>query len=151
MKRIARVIATAGICAALLCGCTSNTVREKDPMPFTKNAIVQYMQKSNAVVKATNPAEVLASKGNPEKQKELMYKCYIQPMEACGYNYDKTITNLCKALLAKRVNFPDMETTIMFSDLLTFAKDTRDFEFKSGFISQETKDLLDKASVILPR
>lgn len=102
-------------------------------------------------MKSTDPKEYEAARGDANKLKQLFYKTYVEPMEKMGYSYDKTISDIASNVLAKTLRTADTAMTVMLSDLLTFAKDTRGAAYEYGFISIETKELLDQVSLILPR
>lgn len=135
-----------GVCLAL-CGCGKPT----KPMPLTKENVAAYMQKMETAVKSITPKEYEEAKGNTARQKELYYRTFVEPMEKMGYSYDKTIGVISSQVLSKTLRTTDTAMTVMVSDLLAFAKNSRMTSFNYGFISKETKDLLDQVSLIFPR
>src|SRR6266540_1449720 len=132
---------------SLWCGCS----KPDKPMPLTKENVSNYMLKMEATMKSTTPKEYEEANGNATKQKEVFYKCFVEPMEKMGYSYDKTVSDVASKVLSKTLRTTDSAMTVMVSDLLTFAKDTRESGYRLGFISKETKELLDQVSLILPR
>jgi hypothetical protein len=134
------------VVALSLAGCDkANTA-----MPLTQNNVTQYRQQMEAAIKATTPQQFAEINGNPEKQKKVMYHCFIAPVEKLGFSYDKTISDIADKVLAKDLQTPDSATTEMVRDMLVFAKNARETELKHGFITQQTKGLLDKVSQIFP-
>lgn len=147
VNRFLRLVLLFGVCVTLSCGCS----KPDKPMPLTKENVTDYMRKTDAVIKSTNPKEFEEAKGDADKQKKLFYQSFIEPMEKMGYSYDKTISDISNKVLTKTLRTPDTATTIIVSDLLAFAKNTRETAYKHGFISKETKELLDQVSLIFPR
>lgn len=147
MSKFLRLVLLFGVCVFLACGCS----KPSKPMPLTKENVTAYIQKANEAMKNISPKEVEEAKGNPAKQKELFRRSFVEPMEKMGYSYDKTISDIAKGLLDKSMRTTDTAMTIMVSNLLAFAKNTRETTLQYGFISKETKELLDKVSLIFPR
>lgn len=147
MNKFLRLFLLLGVCVSLSCGCS----KPNKPMPLTKENVANYMQKMETAIKSTNPKEYEEAKGNPNKQKEVFNKSFIEPMEKMGYSYDKTISVIANQVLAKTLRTTDSAMTIMVSDLLAFAKNSRAAAYQYGFISKETKELLDQVSLIFPR
>lgn len=147
MNKFLRLVLLFGVCVSLSCGCS----KPDKPMPLTKENVSNYMQKMQAVMKSTDPREVEEARKNPEKQKEVFYKSFIEPMEKMGFSYDKTISDLANKVLAKDLRSIDPAIAMIASDMLSFAKNTRETTLQHGFISKETKELLDKVSLIFPR
>jgi hypothetical protein len=147
VNKFLRLVLLFGVCVSLSCGCS----KPDKPMPLTKENIANFTQKMQAAIKSTNPKEFEEAKGNPDKQKKMFYKMFIEPMERMGYSYDKTISVIANQLLAKTLRTTDSDMTVMVSDLLAFAKNSRATAFQYGFISKETKELLDQVSLIFPR
>lgn len=148
MNRLSRLLLLLGICASLACGCSS---KPDKPMPLTKENVASYMQKMAEIAKGTSPKKLAEAQGSPDKQKKMFYKSFIEPMESMGYSYDKTVGDLAARVLARNIPGTDTATTMMTSDLLAFAKNTREAAYQHGFISKETKELLDQVSLIFPR
>ena len=147
MNKFLRLFLLFAVCVSLSCGCS----KPDKPMPLTKENVANYMQKMETSIKSTNPKEYEEAKGNPKKLKEVFYKSFIEPMEKMGYSYDKTISGIANQVLAKTLRTTDSAMTIMVSDLLAFAKNSRATAYQFGFISKETKELLDQVSLIFPR
>jgi hypothetical protein len=120
-------------------------------MPLTKENMTAYMQTVEATLKSTNPKEVEEARGNPAREKELFHRSVVEPMEKMGYSYDKTIGDIANKVLAGNLRTTDTVMTIMVSDTLAFAKNMRESAYQYGFISKETKELLDRVSLIFPR
>ena len=147
MNKFVRLIVLFGVCLSLSCGCS----KPDKPMPLTKENLTQYLRNTQAVTKRTDPKEYETAKGDPNKQKMVFYKFYVKPMETMGYSYDKTISDMAGKFLAKTLLTTDPAFSMELSDLLTFAKDTREAAYQLGFISVDTKGLLDQVSLVLPR
>ncbi len=147
MNKFLRLFLLFGVCVSLSCGCS----KPDNPMPLTKENVVNYTQKMQTAIKNTNPKEFEEAKGNLDKQKKIFYKMFVEPIEKMGYSYDKTISVIANLVLAKTLRTTDSAMTIMVSDLLSFAKNSRTTAFQYGFISKETKELLDQVSLIFPR
>lgn len=146
MKVCLKMMLLSGAFALSLGGCG----KPNAAMPLTQNNVTQYRQQMEAAIKATTPQQFAETNGNPEKQKKVMYNCFIAPVEKLGFSYDKTIGDIAGKVLAKNLQTPDSATTDMVRDMLVFAKNARETELKHGFISQQTKGLLDKVSQIFP-
>lgn len=147
MKKALKLIVLFGVCLSLSCGCS----RHDKPMPLTKDNVRNYIEAMGAAIRTTNPKDVEEAKGSTQKQKEMFYRSFVEPLEKMGYSYDKTVGDLASKLLTKTLHTSDAEMTVMTSDVLAFAKNTREISFKLGFISKETKDLLDQVSLIFRR
>ena len=147
MNKLVRMVLLLGVCLSLACGCS----KHDKPMPLTKENITNYMQKIATAIKSTDPKEFEATKGNRNKLKQMYHKTYIEPLEKMGYSYDKTISVIANQVLLKTLRTSDSDMTMMFSDLLAFAKNSRATAYQFGFISKETKELLDQVSLIFPR
>ena len=147
MNKFLRLFLLFGVCVSLLCGCS----KHDKPMPLTKENVTHYMQNMEAAIKSITAKEVEEAKGNPDKQKKMYYKMFVEPMEKMGYSYDKTISVIANQVLAKTLRTTDSNMTMMVSDLLAFAKNSRTAASQYGFISKETKELLDQVSLIFPR
>ncbi|HTG81152.1 MAG TPA: hypothetical protein VL949_04365 [Geobacteraceae bacterium] len=147
MGTYVRLLMVAVVSLSVLFGCS----KASKPMPLTKENVVTYMQKMGTAAKNSTPKDIEEAQGNTGKQKDLYYTSFVEPLEKMGYSYDKTIGAIASQLLAKTLRTPDTETTVMLSDLLAFAKNSRGIAFRFGFISKETKELLDQVSLIFPR
>lgn len=147
MNKFLRLFLLFGVCVSLSCGCS----KPDKPMPLTKENVANYMQKMEAVTKSITSKEVEEAKGNPDKQKIMYYKMFVEPMEMMGYSYDKTIGVIATQVLAKSLRTTDSVMTMMVSDMLALAKNSRAPAYQFGFISKETKELLDQISLIFPR
>jgi hypothetical protein len=147
VNKFLRLFLLFGVCVSLLCSCSSHD----KPMPLTKENVANYMQKMEAVIKSITSKEAEEAKGSPDKQKQMYYKMFVEPMEKMGYSYDKTISVIATLVLAKTLRTTDSVMTMMVSDLLALAKNSRATAYQYGFISKETKELLDQVSLIFPR
>lgn len=147
MRICGKVLLLTGVWALSLVGCG----KKEAPMPLTSENVATYERNIEVAVKGINPKDLADVKGDQEKKKRVMYLCFIKPLEQMGYSYDKTIGDLAGKLLTKNLVTPDSATTMKVSDMLTFAKNSRETELKFGFISQDTKQQLDRVALIMPR
>jgi ribonucleotide reductase alpha subunit len=147
VNKFLRLFLLFGVCLSLSCGCS----KPDKPMPLTKEKVANYMQNMETAIKSITSKEVEEAKGNPDKQKQMYYKTFVEPMEKMGYSYDKTISVIATQVLAKSLRTTDSVMTMMVSDLLALAKNSRAPAYQFGFISKETKELLDQVSLIFPR
>lgn len=143
MKLSPKVAVLSWICALLLSGCG----KSGKAMPLTKENLTEYQHKVEAAVKSTTPREFKECGRDPLQQKKVIYLCIVEPIEQMGYSYDKTIADLAGKVLAKDLGRPDQATAVMLGKMLRFAGGAREMEYQLGFISGDTKLLLDRVNL----
>jgi len=136
-------VATAG---ALLClvlsvaGCG----KSDRAMPLTKENVMAYREK------LVGSRDEITMKDRQEAQKSLhgtrrlFAQTFVAPMEKLGYSYDMTVRSFAEKLEKGELASGDPETRTQVEGFILMAKSTADFAVKNGFISLETKKVLDR-------
>ncbi len=146
MKKFIRLFLVTGALVSLLLGCS----KADKPMPITKENITKYMQNAKAAVRSTNPKEFEEAKNSPVKQKEMLYKSIIEPMEKMGYSYDKTVYDIADKIILKKLVTTDATMVTMIRAIIDYAIIWKEVSLANGFISKETKGQLEKVNLLLP-
>lgn len=133
--------AVALICMLTAFAVSSGCSKSGSAMPAEKDILVKYLNQTAKNVSA----ESNKNTGNDEMtQRKFVTDAIVKPMEDLGYNYDKSINNFAKKLLAKDVPANDPELVTNINDVLIFANEVKELSLKNGQITKETKGLLDQ-------
>ncbi len=146
MKSFLRSLVVLGVILAFFPGCS----KQQKAMPITQKNVAEYMQGVDKAVKGINPSEYAATKGDEAKHKEMFYRTFIKPMNDLGYDYDKTIHAIAEKVLKREIPATDVQMTRLIGDMIVLGRFTKDGAFKHGYITKETKELLEKIAAAPP-
>lgn len=140
-KRMARY----GIIAlfALLAACG----KPDRAMPLTREHVLHYKEKLVESQNSITAKDREKARTSPEWTARLFAKTFVAPLEEMGYSYDKTIHSFAEKLIEGKMPAGDREVTGLAEGVIVMAKSTEDFAAKNGFISGDTKKLLDKINL----
>ena len=140
-KILARSAAVALLALMLACS------KSDQPMPLTKENIQSYRDKLVESQNALTTKDREKARNSAEGEAELFSRTFVKPMEDLGYNYDKTIRLYAGSIVEGKIPARDPETKTMAEGLVLMAKMTEDVALKNGFITDETKKMLDRINV----
>ncbi len=143
VKGFLRAVAVLGAVVTSLSGCS----KSEKAMPITRENVTSYMQRVDSAVKGATQAEYMAARTDTAKQKELFYRSFVKPMNDMGYGYDRTIYAMTSKVLKKEMPVTDGQMAPLVGDMVVLARFTKEAAFKYGFISTDTKALLEKLNV----
>lgn len=131
---------------ALLCMLTTFAVcsgcsKHDGAMPLEKDIVVKYLNKT---AKNISDESNKNTSNDEMAQRKFVTDAMVKPMEELGYNYDKTINNFAKKVLARDMPVNDSELVTNINDILIFANEVKGLSLKNGQITKETKGLLDQ-------
>jgi len=120
---------------------------DREAMPITRENILVYQEKLVESQDTITGREKQAVHESPEKAAKVFRKTFVAPLEEMGYDYDRTVRAIAQALLDGTVPGNDPEVRAMAEGVIVMAKGTEPFAVKHGFISPETKKVLDHINV----
>lgn len=112
-------------------------------MPATSENIMNYLNKVDLAQKSVTPAEDEKAKTDEKASEQLIAKVLVTPMTEMGFDYDKTINSYARKVLEK--NLPgDPRVQQMMIQTLEIANGVKEIIVKNGYITNDTKVLLDQ-------
>jgi hypothetical protein len=142
---VRNILVRSGVVAmlALMLACS----KPEQPMPLTKENIVSYRNKLVDSQNALTAKDRENASKSPEGAADLFSRTFVKPMEDMGYSYDKTIRLYAHDIVDGKIPVGDPDVKTLAEGVVLMAKMTGDVALKNGFITEETKKLLDRINL----
>lgn len=129
------------MCILAVFAVSSGCKKSEKVMPVETEIVVKYL---NQIASTVNEQTKVNTDNDEKAITKFVTEAIVAPMEKSGYNYDKSINNFAKKVLARDLQTNDPELVKNINDILIFANGVKEVSLKNGQISKETKGLLDQ-------